>query len=78
MTKKITGEQPFQTINSGFSASPSNECVQIQYSADGKTYSDYPDGAVPAGSVIEVTNCFSRCLFFKLKGNNSTVNVNLY
>lgn len=78
MIKIINGEQPFQTINAGFSATPSNEDVQIQFSADGFTYDDYEDGFIPAHSMIEVSNCFSRCLFFRLKGNNSELKVNLY
>lgn len=76
MMIKIKGEQPFQVLNGGFSASPSAEDIELYYSADGFSYSKYPKGEIPAGNVIEVTNCFSRCLFFKLVGNNSDLVVN--
>lgn len=78
MQKIIRGEEAFQTINSGFSATPSKQDVVLLYSADGKVYTEYPEGKITKGNTIEVTNCFSRCLFFKLKGNKSEIEVNLY
>lgn len=78
MQKIIYGEEPFQTINSGFSASPSKENITLYFSADGYNYTEYPEGTIEKGNTIEVTNCFSRCLYFKLKGNKSKITVNLY
>lgn len=77
MQIKINGEQPFQTIGNGFGASPSNEDTVLQYSADGYEYTDWEDGEIPAGKTIMVTNCFSRCLYFRFKNNNTELTINM-
>lgn len=74
MLRVIHGEEPFQTINTGFSVSKSNEEYHLAYSADGVHYTNWED-AVPAGEELLVT-CPPGCVWYKLVGNKSTVTVN--
>ena len=76
MIKMITGEEPFQTINGNFSVSPSNEGYTLEYSTDGVSFTDW-DEPVPANEVLIVTDVPLIPIFWKLKGNNSIVNVQM-
>ena len=76
MTKKITGEQPFQTINGNFSVSPSNEGYTLQYSSDGISYTSWEE-ETPANEVLIVTGIPLMPIFWRLKGNNSDVTIQI-
>lgn len=75
MIKQIVGEQPFSMLNNGFSVSPSSEGYSLQYSGDGINYRDWDD-EIPANETLIVTGLPFVPLYFRLKGNNSTVTVN--
>lgn len=76
MIKKITGEQPWQTINGNFSVSPSNEGYTLQYSADGSSFTDWNE-ATPSGETLIVTGIPLLPLYWRLRGNNSEVTVQM-
>lgn len=71
-TKKIIskGEQ-FQVLAHSFAVSPSNETYTLQYSADGKDFTDWSENT-PANEVL-VVNGIASGMYFKLKNNNSNV-----
>lgn len=70
---KVQGEQPFQVMAHSFSVSPSSEGYTLNYSADGKEYTEYTD-ETPQDEVL-IVNGIAKGMFFKLVGNNSEVNV---
>jgi len=76
MTKKIQGEEIFQTINGNFSVSPSNEGYTAAYSTDGSAFTEW-DESTPANEVLIVTGIPLIPIFWKLVGNNSEVTVQL-
>ena len=76
MTKIIQGEEIFQTINGNFSVSPSNEGYTVSYSTDGRSFTDWTE-ETPANEVLVVTGIPLIPIFWKLKGNNSNVTVQL-
>lgn len=75
MIKEITGEQPFSMLNNGFSVSPSAQDYTLQYSSNGVDYTSW-DEIVPAGENLVVTGLPLLPMYFRLKGNNSTVKLN--
>lgn len=75
MIKEITGEQPFSILNNGCSISPSEEEYTLQYSADGKKYTDWKE-STPIGETLIITGLPLLPMYFRLKGNNSTVTIN--
>lgn len=75
MIKIIDGEQPFQLLNNGFSVSPSNEGYILQYSSNGTDYTDWEE-EVPANENLVVTGLPLLPLYFRLKHNNTTVEIN--
>ena len=75
MIKKITGEEIYQTINGNFSLSPSTETCTLQYSADAINWTDW-DEEIPANETLIVTGLPLTHIFFRLKGNNSTLTLN--
>lgn len=74
MIRIINGEEPFQTINGGFSVSKSNEEYYLAYSTNGDNYTIW-DEPVPAGEELLVT-CPPYAVFYKLVGNKSEVEIN--
>lgn len=76
MIKIIEGETQFQTINGNFSVSPSNEGYVLEYSTDGHSFTAWED-PVPANEVLIVTDVPLIPIFWRLKGNNSQVNIQL-
>ncbi len=68
---KISGEKTFSVPTNGFAVSPSAEGYTLQYSADGRDFTDY-DEATPADEVLVVNGC-PKNMSFKLKGNESDV-----
>ncbi len=71
---KVNGEKPFQVLAHSFSVSPSNESYTLQYSANGKEYTDWEE-STPANETL-VVNGVAKLMYFKLKGNNSNVDIN--
>lgn len=71
---KVNGENPFQVLAHSFSVSPSNESYTLQYSANGKEYTDWEE-TTPANETL-VVNGVAKLMYFKLKGNNSDVDIN--
>lgn len=76
MIKKITGEEIFQTINGNFSVSPSNEEYTAAYSTDGRSFTEWIE-STPANEVLVVTGIPLIPIFWKLKGNNSELTIQL-
>ena len=75
MTKKITGEQPFQVLSTNFSLGPSSTPggYVLQVSADGTAYSDL--FSVNQGVTRMVTNVANGS-YFRMKNNTDTVTLN--
>lgn len=68
---KISGEEQFQVLAHSFAVSPSSEGYTLQYSADGISFSDWPQ-STPANDTL-VVNGVARLMYFRLKGNGSDV-----
>ena len=71
---KITGEQPFQVLATSFAATPSAEGYTLQYSATGEDFTSWPD-PVPGNETL-VVHGVAKLTYFKLKGNQSDVEIN--
>ena len=71
VTKKVSGEAPFQVQSHSFGVSQSAQGYTLNYSSDGKTYTAYTD-ATPANEDLFV-NGVPYGSFFKLVGNASEV-----
>lgn len=71
---KVNGENAFQVLAHSFAISPSSEGYTLQYSANGIDYTDWEE-ATPANETL-VVNGVAKLMFFKLKGNNSNVDIN--
>ena len=69
--KTITGEVQFQVLAHSFAVSPSAEGYTLQYGVDGQNFTDWSE-ATPANENL-VVNGIAKNMYFKLKGNNSTV-----
>ncbi len=76
MVKKILGEEIFQSLNGNFSVSPSNEAYVLQYSADGVSFTPWKE-QTPNGENLIVTGIPLIPIFWRLKGNNSEVTIQL-
>lgn len=76
MTKRINGEEVFQTINGNFSVSPSNETYTVAYSTDGRSFTEWEE-STPANEVLIVTGIPLIPIYWKLIGNNSELTVQL-
>lgn len=70
---RINGENAFQVLAHSFSISPSDSGYVLQYSANGEEYTDW-DEATPANENL-VVNGVGKFMFFKLKGNTDSVDV---
>lgn len=71
---KITGEQPFQVLATSFAATPSAEGYTLNYSANGEEYTAWEE-ATPANETL-VVNGVAKLMYFKLKGNQSDIEIN--
>lgn len=71
---KVKGEESFQILAHSFAVTPSNEGYTLQYSATGEDFTDWVD-PVPANETLVVNGC-AKLMYFKLKGNNSDVEIN--
>ena len=71
---KITGERPFQVLATSFAVSPSAEGYTLNYSANGEDFTSWPD-PVPANETL-VVNGVAKLMYFKLKGNQSDIEIN--
>lgn len=71
---KIKGEQPFQILAHSFAATPSAEGYTLQYSATGEDFTSWTD-PVPANETL-VVNGVAKLMYFKLKGNQSDIEIN--
>jgi len=73
MTKKITGDTPFQVLAHSCAISPSEQGYTLQYSADGANYTAW-DEATPANETL-VVNGLAYGTYLRLSGNTDTVTV---
>ena len=73
MKVKITGEQPFQVLSHSFGVSPSEEGYTLNYSADGKNYTQYSE-STPADENLFVLGV-PKYSYFYLEGNDSEVTI---
>ena len=73
MYKEISGETAFQVESHSFSVSPSESGYTLQYSANGREWTDYSE-AVPANETLIVNGCaFGQ--YIKLSGNTGLVTI---
>ena len=70
---RVNGENAFQVLAHSFSVSPSAQGYTLQYSANGVDYTDYEEDT-PANENL-IVNGIGKFMFFKLKGNSSSVDV---
>lgn len=70
---KINGENAFQVLAHSFSVSPSSQSYTLQYSANGIEFTDWEE-TTPANETL-VVNGVGKFMYFKLKGNNSEVDI---
>lgn len=70
---KINGEKPFQILAHSFSVSPSASGYTLQYSANGKDYTDWSENT-PANENL-VVNGIAKFMYFRLKNNTSEVDI---
>lgn len=70
---RVNGENAFQVLAHSFSVSPSAQGYTLQYSANGVDYTDWEENT-PANETL-IVNGVGKFMFFKLKGNQSSVDV---
>lgn len=74
MTKKITGDTPFQVLAHSCAISPSEQGYTLNYSADGINYTAW-DEATPANENL-IVNGLAYGTYLRLSGNTSEVVIN--
>ena len=74
MTKKITGDTPFQVLAHSCAISPSAQGYTLNYSADGINYTAW-DEATPANENL-IVNGLAYGTYLRLSGNTSEVVIN--
>ena len=70
---KINGEEQFQVLAHSFSVSHSTSGYTLQYSEDGKDFTDWKE-ATPANETL-VVNGIAKGMYFKLKGNTDELDI---
>lgn len=73
MKLKINADEAFQVLSHSFGVSPSSSSYTLQYSADGKDFTDWEE-TTPANENLFVINT-PKYAYFKLKGNSGEVTV---
>lgn len=65
--KKVKDEEAFQVEAPNFAISPSPTGYVLNYSADGKNFTPWPEGTL--AEVTQVVVCAALGMYFKLVGN---------
>lgn len=75
MKKIISNNQPFQCLNSSFTAQLPAGTYTLSYSVDGATYYTYTDGSTSdiSGNDLLVVNGCTPGTYFKISGISDTI-----